>query len=159
MGLIHFPIVGAGAVCILFGGNQQTVGKGFELIFNGQVHFLRAAFVGFVNDGEPAGIPLGFALRPDLAGFVAFFSARVDEKQPLVGGNGSAAAGFGRLGDVFYIDAVLFVSGEKATQLNDELVVFIGILKCLSAAFKSYFLNFKSFRIKGYRAGWIEIRL
>ena len=92
VGLAQLPGIGAGAVGVGFGGNEQAVGKRFELLFHGQADFLGHALVGLVDGGKPAGAGLRLALRPDLAGLVFFGAQRVDEVQALIGGNGGRAA-------------------------------------------------------------------
>ena len=94
------------------------------------------AFVGLVNGGEPAGVVLRFALRPDLLGLVALLATGVDEKQALVGGNGRTAARFARRGGIVNEELVFLVAVVGFSEVNSELLAVVVVLEFLAASLK-----------------------
>jgi len=46
-----------------------------------------------IDGGEPSGVPVRFALGPDLSGFIRIAAIGVDKIEAFIIGDGSAAAG------------------------------------------------------------------
>src|SRR5690606_32041353 len=89
MGLLHYPMVGAGTILMPYLALQDTVADGHVLVFDSQLNVLRSPFIGAVNCGKPFRIMFCLALCPNLHRFVFAF-IRINKVKPFVIRNGCA---------------------------------------------------------------------